>query len=72
MDASVVIRFKGPKRNDVEVSVLDHGKPASEEEAKWIAYLALPHLERLVFSSEKRRQRYHLEIARPLIGERLA
>lgn len=71
MDASVVIRFKGPQRNDVEVRVIDHGEEPPYEEARWIAYQAVPHLERYVFGTNEQKMAYHLEIARPLIEKGL-
>jgi hypothetical protein len=71
MDASVVIRFKGPMQHDAEVRVIDHGQEPSEEEAKWIAYQAVPHLERYVFGTDEQKMAYHMEIARPLIEKKL-
>ena len=73
MSAAIVIHFEIDPDNQEQVTVSGHrgGKPLDADNLQWLAFRALPHLERTAWTTEESRANYHLQHAYPVMCERL-
>ena len=73
MSAAVVIHFEYDEKGFEQVTVSGHrnGKALSDDDLQWLAFRALPHLERTAWTTEASRANYHEQRAYPTMVSRL-